>query len=290
MYWLRATAVMLVAFGATYLLFSASLVLLWQTAKARIASWSADSLFMLRGSPLVAAYVTVALFAAPSYLSYEPEGVHERMALFAQVMAGGGALILMAGVFNAGRAWVQVSQFLRRLPRQQALLLVTGFWKPRFLVSETAKSMLRPQQLEAALRHEAAHARHRDNVKQLVLRFCAFPGLASLDRAWLRAAEIAADDAATQDANSALELASALLAVARDRGDSPALSMSLVPETDAPLAQRVERLLRWETGKKSGFDWRHYAAAMGACAVVYVLQAGWFIAQAHEATEFLFTR
>jgi Zn-dependent protease with chaperone function len=291
MYWLRGAAVMLVAFGATYLFVSLALVAVWRAAKMHLEKWGADSLFMLRVLPLVLGYAAVALLALPSYLSYEPAGTHERMEFAAQFLALLGVVVLFTGLANAGRAWLQAARFIRRIvPEGRALLLVTGFWRPRFLVSNAAKEMLRPQQLEAALRHEAAHARHRDNLKQLVLRFCAFPGLAALDRAWLRAAEVAADDAASQDAVSAVELASALVAVARVAQPTPTLSMSLVPETDAPLARRVERLLNWIPARKSAFEWKQCAAAMTAVAVIFALQAGWFVAQAHEATELLFTR
>jgi Zn-dependent protease with chaperone function len=291
MYWLRATAVVLVAFGASYLLLSTALAFAWRAAGNRLSRWGADSLFMLRVLPLVLAYATVALLAIPSYLSYEPAGAHERMEWTAQAIAVLGAAIVLFGLYNAGRAWLQAARFVRTaVPNDKAVLLVTGFWRAKFVVSEAAKKTLDLPQLHAAMRHEVAHVRHRDNLKQLVLRFCAFPGLAQLDRAWLRAAEVAADDAATADADSAVELASALVAVARVVGDSPKLAMSLVPETDAPLAERVERLLRWQSGAKRQFDWRHCAAAVFACAVVFALQAGWFVAQAHEATELLFTR
>ena len=291
MYWLRATAVVLVAFGASYLLLSTALAFSWCAAGNRLSRWGADSLFMLRVLPLVLAYAAVALLAIPSYLSYEPAGAHERMEWTAQAIAMLGAAIVLIGLYNAGRAWLQAARFVRTtVTNNKAVLLVTGFWRAKFVVSEVAKKTLDLRQMHAAMRHEVAHVRHRDNLKQLVLRFCAFPGLAQLDRAWLRAAEVAADDAATKDADSAVELASALVAVARVVGDSPKLAMSLVPETDAPLADRVERLLSWQSGAKRQFDWRHCAAAVFACAVVFALQAGWFVAQAHEATELLFTR
>ena len=57
--------------------------------------------------------------------------------------------------------------------------------------------------------------RRRDNLKKLLLRFVAFPGMAGLEAAWLEATEMAADDAAVSNAGEALDLAAALIKLSR---------------------------------------------------------------------------
>src|SRR5690242_13307152 len=127
MYWLRATAVVLVAFGASYLLLSTALAFAWRAAGNRLSRWGADSLFMLRVLPLVLAYAAVALLAIPSYLSYEPAGAHERMEWTAQAIAMLGAAIVLIGLYNASRAWLQAARFVRTtVTNDKAVLLVTG--------------------------------------------------------------------------------------------------------------------------------------------------------------------
>jgi Zn-dependent protease with chaperone function len=65
--------------------------------------------------------------------------------------------------------------------------------------------------LQTALNHEVAHVSRRDNLKKLLLRFVAFPGMSGLETAWLEATEMAADDAAVSTAGDALDLAAALI-------------------------------------------------------------------------------
>src|SRR5205085_9900657 len=98
-----------------------------------------------------------------------------------------------------------------------------------------------------AIRHELAHIAQRDNLKKLALRFACFPFFAGLERAWMHAAELASDEAAATDALAAADLASALLKVAAaPAARVPELAMSLVPDPDAALRARVERLLAWQ--------------------------------------------
>jgi len=60
-----------------------------------------------------------------------------------------------------------------------------------------------------------AHAHRRDNLKKLLFRFCAFPGMSRLEAAWCEAEEMAADDAAVASVGDALDLASALIKLSR---------------------------------------------------------------------------
>ena len=46
------------------------------------------------------------------------------------------------------------------------------------LLSGAAELVLTTNELQTALNHEIAHVRRRDNLKKLLLRFVAFPGMA----------------------------------------------------------------------------------------------------------------
>src|ERR1043166_3089139 len=168
-----------------------------------------------------------------------------------------------------------------------ANLFVAGFVKPRLLVSSGAIELLDAEELRAAIRHELAHANSGDNLKQLMVRFCGFPFLASLDLAWLRAAEIAADDRSVTDALTAADLASALIKVGTAAaGLTPELGMSLVPEADTPVSDRVRRLLAWKSAEPRRF--LHLAATvLSLQAAVVASTLPWLIPQMHRFTELL---
>jgi Zn-dependent protease with chaperone function len=167
-------------------------------------------------------------------------------------------------------------------------LFVAGVWRPKLLVSSGAMALLDAGEIRAALQHELAHVKRGDNLKKLVLRFCALPGLGSLEREWLKATEEEADDTAARDEGTALDLASALIKMTRAsslRG-APPLGMALVPENGASVSARVERLLAAE--RPAGKNHRVLAWAILASAALAVsLNYAWVLVQMHEITEAL---
>jgi Zn-dependent protease with chaperone function len=162
-------------------------------------------------------------------------------------------------------------------------------WRPRLYISRGAMQMLDAEEMQAAIRHELAHADGFDNLKQLVVRFCAFPALASLEKEWVRAAEIAADDRAAQDESQAADLASTLIKVgtATARLSLPELGMSLVPETDTPVSDRVRRLLEWKPGRIN-HDSHVVLWLLSLPIAAVALNLVWLIPQMHRFTELLF--
>ncbi|HWK31680.1 MAG TPA: M48 family metalloprotease, partial [Terriglobales bacterium] len=235
------------------------------------------------------AYTFVTLLTVPSFLAYEPVTMREGIRTGAMIGAGIAIALLAIGVVRSFKAWRQTARLIAACTESaKPAIFVAGIWRSRLMISESARQLLNQEQLAAAVRHESAHVDSRDNVKQLLLRFCAFPLLASLDRAWLQAAEMAADDAASTDEQSALDLASALTAVARTSMAVPKLGMSLVPETNAPLAARIERLLAWQPGTRRSNS--AVAIAMIAVVCVVIVNATVLLRSAHELTELLFTR
>jgi Zn-dependent protease with chaperone function len=289
MYWLRCAIVALVVFAAAYVSLSATVAIFWQALGRRLRSLSADALFLLRVSPLLIAYTFVTLLTVPSFLAYEPVTMREGVRTGAMLGAALAVVLLAIGVTRSFKAWRQTARLIAACTESaKPAIFVAGIWRSRLMISESARQLLNEEQLAAAIRHESAHVDSRDNVKQLVLRFSAFPFLASLDRTWLHAAEMAADDAAATDEQSALDLASALTAVARTSMVVPKLGMSLVPEAHAPLAARIERLLAWQPGTRRGNS--AVAIAMLAVMGAVIVNATVLLRSAHEITELLFTR
>jgi beta-lactamase regulating signal transducer with metallopeptidase domain len=116
------------------------------------------------------------------------------------------------------------------------------------VVSPVIRRALTAEQLDVALDHERAHCASHDNLRRLILAFTPglLPGMRSfstLERHWSRLAEYAADDDAVRgDPNRALNLAAALVNVARIGARTMPLTSSLLDGGD--LSERVGRLLR----------------------------------------------
>jgi len=303
MYWLRFAIVCASVFILLYAVLSALLAMLWSQSKRFAIFHSAEALFTLRILPAVTALVVLAFLVVPSFWVLEPPATDEWIGLWAALLSFSCIAWLAVRAVNLYSAWRATSKiFKRAMPREiagatvpvfeladaGANLFVAGVLKPRLLISRRAIELLDPDELQAAIQHELAHARSADNLKQMVVRFCGFPFLASLDRAWLRAVEIAADDRSVHDALTAADLASALIKVGTESASlTPALGMSLVPEADTPVSDRVRRLLDWKSKQRS----RAGISALGLVllqASAVAINIGWLIPQMHRFTELLF--
>ena len=142
------------------------------------------------------------------------------------VAAGRGALNALVAQRKTSRAvsgWLQNATAethcypvpLFRIRPPAPALAVAGGLSPRVFISDAAASLLDPPELETALKHEIAHVRRRDNLKKLLFRIFALPGMSALETAWSEAAEMSADDAAVSNTREALDLASALIKLSR---------------------------------------------------------------------------
>jgi Zn-dependent protease with chaperone function len=306
MYLLRGAVVSLGVFFLVYVALSVIVACVWAFVGRKLPPRSDAALYGIRVAPLFGACALVAFFTVPSFLYLEPRSTGETIGVSAFALAAGGAAVLVAGCINAVKAWLKTARFVtacleqaRRLempagiPAYEVLggaptLCVSGVWRPKLLVSSAVVALLDPVEIEAAIRHEVAHVHHQDNLKKLVLRFCPFPALASLEREWSRAAEIAADDDAVCHERTALDLASALLKMARASAQArtPELGMTLVPERGAAVSTRVERLLAWKPSPRRRL--RHFQWALLVGALVSVgLNYAWVLGLMHELTELL---
>jgi Zn-dependent protease with chaperone function len=306
MYLLRGAVISLEVFFLGYVLLSGTVAVLWRLLGKKRARLSGPVLFAIRMLPLLGATVAVAFFTLPSFLYLEPRRVEESIAGSAVWFALCGAIVLLAGCGSALWARRKTSQFAarcleqaRRMKPQAGIdayelastapaLFVIGVWRPKLLVSKGALELLDGKELHAAVRHEVAHVHRRDNLRKLALHFCRFPGFGSLEQHWLRAAELTADYDAACAEGTALELASALVKMARGPAQSmtPELGMTLIPERGAAVANRIERLLDWNPSPARG--WGRYQWALLLSGVIGVaVNYGWALARVHELTEFL---
>jgi hypothetical protein len=226
-------------------------------------------LLSLRLFPAASTLLLVLGLCVPSYLWLEPAAIRERLSIAFLTAALLGAIGWAASIARALRAVGNSIRFTRqcrslgwktRLPGHASPLLVVegespllalaGVLRPRIVISRGVLSALSVAQLEAALRHERAHGTSRDNLKRLLLLLSpdVFPfagGFATLDRAWSRLSEWAADDCAREgNALHSLALAEALVYVAR-LGASPSRSplLTSLVASGQDLAARGARLL-----------------------------------------------
>jgi beta-lactamase regulating signal transducer with metallopeptidase domain len=227
-------------------------------------------LLALRLLPSAFAIFVVAGLCTPSYLYLEPKGEAEEMGVACLAAALMSVTLWGASLARAARAVARSLRHLRqcrersremRLPGDRKVawvidagapcVMLAGVLRPRMVISSDVVSALTAEQLSAVVRHEQAHGISRDNLKRLLVLLAPgiLPfahGLRSLERAWAKLSEWAADDrAAAGKARRSLTLAAALVRVARlgTAEAAPVLATSLMAD-GADLSERVDRLLR----------------------------------------------
>jgi len=285
---------------------------IWLSGQQYSPRRCADLLFALRMVPfVVAAAVTLAL-AVPSFLLLEPRAVEESMGVVPVVLSTCGMAVLLVGTWKAASALVQASRTVARwangarvsgsspLARDSVSVWISatappltaaGIVRPSVWLSRTAEFVLTERELESALRHEVAHVRRRDNLRKLILRLVAFPGMAELESAWREATEMAADDAAVSSASEALDLAAAVIKLSRLVPlDPPAeLTTALVHSPAESVNARVERLIAWTERRQSpqGYSLAYALCAAAAVMATLVVSYSGLLVRVHAATEWL---
>ena len=282
--------------------------LLRQMVKPGSARESAHALFVLRILPLALSSIFTVVFTLPSFLLLEPRASNESVGTIPVALGLCCLLVVAAGVLKAMSAqratsralmrWLDGSTVMEpdspvpvfRTGKDAPTLTVAGVCEPKVLVSEAAIAALSPSELRTALKHELAHVRSHDNLKKLIFRLSAFPGMAGLERAWSEEAELAADDAAVANFDDALDLASALIKVSRlSAQPAPALTTGLLHSGTA-LHLRVQRLFSWSNrhaSSRSGRGKLFGLLSAGATLVVVVTTYSSALTQLHAVTEWL---
>jgi len=310
----RGIAICLSVFAILYAALSVAVILTWRHLgfyKRRLSPRrSANLLFLWRMFPLAAAAGATLFLAVPSFVLLEPRTIHEPIGALPLGLGIGALMILVGGGANALLSLARASQAIARwqsggvpvelsgsvpfLRVSQSLPapVTAGILWPKVLLSREAEHLLTPQELTTSLRHEWAHVRRYDNLRKLILRLVAFPGMAELETFWREFSEMAADDAAVSSASEALDLAAALIKISRSRPlQAPGeLITALVHSPAASVNARVERLMTW--GERAQFPTRRFApwysaaaalAMVGGVALIY----GQLLVMVHAATEWL---
>lgn len=156
------------------------------------------------------------------------------------------------------------------------------------MVSDAAATVLSNDELQVAIRHELSHMRSWDNLKRALINAIPFPGMSSLESAWREAAELAADDAAVENRQDALDLAAALIKLSRSakqQWGEPALASGLVCGSSS-ISLRVERLIKWRlTGRRRTWPWTLVVLVTMIFAIANYYGAT--LVMTHRLTEFL---
>jgi len=233
----------------------------------------AELLFVMRiGPPTIAVVWTVA-FIIPSYVFYEPHSTHEFVSLklgtLAAISAVGVGCAIWRGIRSSQATRSLLNMWLAnavrvelkdvtvpayQLPHPFPIIAVVGTFRPRLFIAEQVLKTLTKDELAAAVAHEYGHMAAHDNLKRSMLRasraaLLIIPCGRSLDRAWGEASESAADEHAAQKSSAAaLDLASALVRIARliptdERHVMPSSAFFVGAEETRGVKARVRRLL-----------------------------------------------
>ena len=263
---------------------------LWRVAHRATDNWSAATrarlLFSLRTLPALLAFLFVALLLVPAYLAYEPrhttENVSFKLGLLAFLSATGIAVSIYRGIATNRATANLTSDWLRQgkpiqipginiksyeIHHQFPLIGIVGFLRPQLFIASQVLELLTPEEIAAAVAHENGHLEARDNLKRGLLQACRdvlliIPSGRLLDKSWSEASEEAADEnAARQGKGVALDLASALVKIARivplgARPTMPAGVFLLGDEETKGIKSRVRRLIALATSERGNVS-RH---------------------------------
>jgi len=250
---------------------------LWRLFKQPLLRCSArtraELLFVMRMGPPVIAIIWIVAFMIPSYLVYEPYTTDEFVSKKLGALAAISAIGVVFAVWRGLRAWLATRSLLKkwlrdataikldgvdvpafRLAHSFPIIAVVGTLRPRLFIAEHVLRLLSRDELAAAVAHESGHMAARDNLKRSLLRasraaLLVIPCGRSLDRAWGEASEAAADEYAAQQSSSvALNLASALVRIARlipadERVVMPSSAFLVGGEETRGVKARVRRLV-----------------------------------------------
>jgi beta-lactamase regulating signal transducer with metallopeptidase domain len=324
MFAVRGVAVSFSIFAVLYIALSVAVFLVWRRVwvcgREYSARRCADLLFALRMAPFVFAIGITLALAVPSFLLLEPRAVNEPMGAVPVILGSCGISLLLAGMWKATVALVRASRTIAQWTNQARVigyraigsisigsrdsvavqrisaagppLTAAGILRPSVWLSVAAEFVLTERELQTALRHEAVHVGRWDNLRKLILRFVAFPGMAELESAWREASEMAADDAAVSSASEALDLAAAVIKLTRLAPlELPAeLTTALVHSPAESVNARVERLIAWTERRQTPA--KKYSLVYTLCPAVAVLATlavtySELLDRVHAATEWL---
>jgi beta-lactamase regulating signal transducer with metallopeptidase domain len=227
----------------------------------------AQVLASLRAAPFAVGLAGSVAFSSV-FLRFEPRDTTESPGIVLMAVAIAAAALLVAAALRAWRSLRASRECVRLIETSgkrstgvdgvpmwvvdtpYPIAAVTGLLRPRLVVSTRLLRECPPEEMDAILRHEAAHIRRRDNVLRAFMLAVPDPlqfgatGRA-IQTAWAAAAEQAADEEAAGDRpEGRADLAAALVRVARMvQGPRPAWANGVAFFEGSNLEERVQRLL-----------------------------------------------
>ena len=296
-------AVLCVVFGLWLGVFDLALLAFSAPALRSLAGFPAKAratgIFVVRFLPLtLAAAITLGIFV-PAWWVHEPENAEEALTL-AQAAAAFVAFAplgegLRRAMRMASRTHTRLVDWRRRGQKsglaascpfdvvevygEGVALCVGGYFKPTIFASIAAMKVLTMRERRAALAHESSHASSLDPLRLLGMEACPdFLRLLSVDAEWrsafARAVEFAADARASAgDRGTALDLAQALVKVARLGLAAPLKGLSVAPamSNSVDLKARVDALANGPMDEDRRLPLSSGWALVLVCAAVCVL-------------------
>jgi hypothetical protein len=302
---LRAIMVSLAFFVLLYSFLSLLMVLAWRGLRLRSFDKhiGARGLFTLRVAPFAISAAVSLFLTLPSFLLLETHSLDEDLGTF--VLGACALLILGTGICRVLAAEERTRRVVSAclesaigvepnavapaiiLAQSITPMMLVGVRVPRILISASACKVLNHGELQAAVRHETVHSRSRDNLRKAILNCLRFPGMASLEEAWREASELAADDGAVSSRAEALDLAAALIKLARHFPCQamPELATGLM-SAGGSVTSRVERLMAWkESSAASPYRWRYVLSVTLIAVFGLAAKLGPALVLVHSLTE-----
>lgn len=241
-------------------------------ALALPATTASRLFFILAIAPPIVGIIFVCTILIPAYIIHEPPDAEERIGIGLAVAALLSVIGITAAVWRVFGSWWTTRRLIRewlrdaeamviegvtipvfRVSTDFPVLAIVGAVSPKMFVASLVLENLNERELSAAFAHECGHLAARDNLCRILIRISrdllVFPVWRSIERDWSETAETAADEhAARTNDTTALDLASALIKIARivPRGGSASLLPSgtyLIAEDSELISRRVRRLV-----------------------------------------------
>lgn len=276
MYVLLGLSILLAALLTFNSLASLTAAIAWRLFGRHTRQWPAQmqagTLFLLRVVPVAAGLACLILLVMPAYVAHEPRATNEdvsyKLGLLALASAAGIGLAIVRGVASWRATaeltadWLSQAQEITvpgvnipcyRIVHQFPVIAIVGILRPRLFIADQIFEKLELEEISSAIHHEVGHLVARDNLKRGILHACRnvlliIPCGRMLERHWAESSESAADEhAAAQGPRVALDLASALVKIARmiPSGARPAMpaGVFLIGDEAGGIRSRVNHLL-----------------------------------------------
>jgi len=233
----------------------------------------ADCLFLLEILPFFTTAALLTLFVIPAFSAWEPVGTSEGVNGW---MAAASTLVLATTLVALKRLYTEIRNPLL-IREDKPFVAVLGCVRQTVVVTQATRDLLTEQELTAVLRHESAHVIRRDNFRLFAARLAAMLTLnpccwGEMESARKRMSEFVADSTASVDEASALDLAQALVKIARHFPAADYRFASSLVAGGSGIQERVLRLFK-KGSSNAAVTPAHLFAAIGAVVLTGVLTA-----------------